>query len=133
MKIIVLTLPEKIDNEATKLVEILNNGVDKIHIRKKNSLISKEEVLFDCNDLAKDYEFFNLSNIKIKPIFKWLKKNKIKDSEMIKTFNCGVGFCLVTKRKNLNKIKKIFTKKYKPYEIGYISKDKKKSKYIWKN
>ena len=68
----------------------------------------------------------NLSNIKIKPIFKWLKKNKIKDSEMIKTFNCGVGFCLVTKRKNLKKIKKIFPKKYKPYEIGYISKDKKK-------
>ena len=38
-----------------------------IHIRKKNSLISKEEVLFDCNVLAKDYEFFNLSNIKISP------------------------------------------------------------------
>ena len=68
----------------------------------------------------------NLSNIKIKPIFKWLKKNKIKDSEMIKTFNCGVGFCLVTKRRNLNKIKKIFSKKYKPYEIGYISNNKKK-------
>ena len=28
--------------------------------------------------------------------------------------------------KNLNKIKKIFSKKYKPYEIGYISNDKKK-------
>ena len=70
----------------------------------------------------------NLSNIKIKPIFKWLKKNKIKDSEMIKTFNCGVGFCLVTKRKNLKKIKKIFPKKYKPYEIGYISKGNKKIK-----
>jgi len=68
----------------------------------------------------------NLSNIKIKPIFRWLKKNKIKDSEMIKTFNCGVGFCLVTKRRNLNKIKKIFSKKYKPYEIGYISNNKKK-------
>jgi len=36
-------------------------------LEKKNSLISKEEVLFDCNDLAKDYEFFNLSNIKISP------------------------------------------------------------------
>ena len=68
----------------------------------------------------------NLSNIKIKPIFRWLKKNKIKDSEMIKTFNCGVGFCLVTKRRNLNKIKKIFSKKYKPYEIGYISNSKKR-------
>ena len=54
------------------------------------------------------------------------KKNKIKDSEMLKTFNCGVGFCLIVKKKNLNKIKKIFPKKYKPYEIGYISNDKKK-------
>ena len=68
----------------------------------------------------------NLSYIKTKPIFKWLKKNKINDLEMIKTFNCGVGFCLIAKRRNLNKIKKIFAKKYKPYEIGYISNDKKK-------
>ena len=41
----------------------------------------------------------DLSKIKIKPIFKWLKKNNIKDSEMLKTFNCGVGFCLITNKK----------------------------------
>ena len=28
-------------------------------------------------------------------IFKWLKKNDISDKEMLKTFNCGVGFCLI--------------------------------------
>ena len=66
----------------------------------------------------------NLSQIKVKPIFKWLKENNIKDSEMIKTFNCGVGFCLIAKKKNLKKIKKIFHKDYKPYEIGFISKSK---------
>ena len=66
----------------------------------------------------------NLSKIKVKPIFKWLKKNNIKDSEMISTFNCGIGFCLIANKKNLNKIKKIFHKDYKPYEIGYISKNK---------
>ena len=66
----------------------------------------------------------NLSKIKIRPIFKWLKKYNIKDSEMISTFNCGVGFCLIADKKNLNKIKKIFHKDYKPYEIGYISKNK---------
>ena len=66
----------------------------------------------------------NLSKIKIKPIFKWLKKNNIKDSEMIRTFNCGIGFCLIANKKNLKKIKKIFDKDYKPYEIGYISKNK---------
>ena len=70
----------------------------------------------------------NLSKIKIRPIFKWLKKYNIKDSEMISTFNCGVGFCLITDKKNLNKIKKIFPKQYKPYEIGFLSRNKDKFK-----
>jgi len=68
----------------------------------------------------------NLSEIKTKLIFKWLKKNNIRDSEMLKTFNCGVGFCLVTNKKNIRNIKKIFSKEYEPYEIGYISKEKSK-------
>jgi len=68
----------------------------------------------------------NLSKIKTKPIFKWLKKNNIKDSEMIKTFNCGVGFCLITNKKKISKIKKIFTKNFMPYEIGFISRKKKR-------
>ena len=66
----------------------------------------------------------NLSKIKTKPIFKWLKKNNIKDSEMIRTFNCGIGFCLIANKRNSKKIKEIFDKDYKPYEIGYISKNK---------
>ena len=66
----------------------------------------------------------NLSKIKVKPIFKWLKKNNIKDSEMLKTFNCGVGFCLITNKKNISKVKKIFSKEYKPYEIGFVAKKK---------
>ena len=53
-------------------------------------------------------------------IFKWLKKNNIDDKEMLKTFNCGVGFCLIIKPKNFNKVKKIFTKEFKPYVIGKI-------------
>jgi len=68
----------------------------------------------------------NLSKIKTKPIFNWLKKNNIKDSEMLKTFNCGVGFCLITNKKNITKIKKIFSKNYMPYEIGFVSKGKKR-------
>ena len=39
---------------------------------------------------------------------------------MLKTFNCGVGFCLVIEPKNLIKVKKLFTKEYKPYVIGKI-------------
>ena len=74
----------------------------------------------------------DLSKIKIKPIFKWLKKNNIKDSEMLKTFNCGVGFCLITNKKNINKIKNIFSKDFQPYQIGYISKRKAKVKAFGK-
>ena len=74
----------------------------------------------------------NLSKIKIKKIFKWLKKNNIKDSEMLNTFNCGVGFCLIANKKNIKKIKKIFSKDYKPYEIGYVSRGNSKIKTFGK-
>ncbi len=70
----------------------------------------------------------NLNNVKTKSIFKWLKKNKISDEEMIKTFNCGVGFSLVVKPKNFIRIKKFFSKDYKPYVIGKISPGTKKIK-----
>ena len=63
----------------------------------------------------------NLNHIKTKAIFKWLKKNHISDEEMLKTFNCGVGFCIIINQKNLDKIKKFFTKEYKPYVIGKIT------------
>ena len=74
----------------------------------------------------------DLGKIKIKPIFKWLKKNNIKDSEMLKTFNCGVGFCLIANKKNIIKIKNIFSKDFQPYEIGFISKEKSKVKTFGK-
>ena len=38
-----------------------------IYLRKKNSLNANEEILFDCNKLAKGHEYFNLSNITISP------------------------------------------------------------------
>ena len=68
----------------------------------------------------------DLSKIKIIKIFKWLKTKNITDHEMMRTFNCGIGFCLIVPKKNISKIKKIFTKKFFPYEIGYISKNKSK-------
>ena len=68
----------------------------------------------------------DLSKIKTTKIFKWLKSKNISDQEMMKTFNCGVGFCLIVSKKNIAKIKKVFSKKYMPYEIGYISKNKNK-------
>ena len=68
----------------------------------------------------------NLGQIKTSKIFNWLKNNGISDKEMLKTFNCGVGFCLIIERKNLKKIDKFFSKEYKPYVIGKISEDKNK-------
>ena len=49
----------------------------------------------------------NLSKIKTKKIFSWLKKQNISDQEMLKTFNCGVGFCLIVNKNKLNQIKNI--------------------------
>ena len=70
----------------------------------------------------------DLKKIKTLKIFKWLKKNNISDKEMLKTFNCGVGFCLIINPKNLDKIQKYFKKEYKPYVIGKIYKGKNKIK-----
>ena len=68
----------------------------------------------------------DLSKIKILKIFKWLKSKNISDKEMLRTFNCGVGFCIISPKKNVSMIKKIFPKNYKPYEIGHLSRNKNK-------
>ena len=64
----------------------------------------------------------NLNQIKTLNIFKWLKKNGIPQNEMLKTFNCGVGFCLIINPKDLKKVTKYFPRYHKPYVIGKISK-----------
>jgi len=70
----------------------------------------------------------DLSKIKPKKIFRWIKSKNISDLEMLRTFNCGVGFCIIIDKNDSNKVKKFFSKKYMPYEIGYISKSKEKLK-----
>ena len=67
----------------------------------------------------------DLAKIKTTKIFKWIKNKNISDQEMIKTFNCGVGFCVIASKRNVSKIKKVFSKQFMPYEIGFISKNKK--------
>ena len=77
----------------------------------------------------------NLSKIRINKIFKWIKKQGVNDKEMLKTFNCGVGFCILIKSKNFKKVKNFFPKNYKPYVIGKIVKGPKKvslyEKFLW--
>lgn len=68
----------------------------------------------------------NLKNIKTFKIFKWLKKSGVSEQEMLKTFNCGIGFCLIVKQNKIKKIQKIFPKKFKPYIIGKIKNGKDK-------
>ena len=75
------------------------------------------------NNLCADID---LDKIKTQKIFRWLKNSGVSNKEMLKTFNCGVGFCIIINKKNLNKVKLNFDKKYKPYVIGKISRNKKK-------
>ena len=130
-------LPKKIKEELTRPTKIYVNELNKINNKKLingcanitgggllDNLIRVIPKTLSIN--------INLSKIKTRPIFKWLKKNNIKDSEMIKTFNCGVGFCLITNKNNISKIKKIFPKKYLPYEIGFVSREKKRIKTFGK-
>jgi len=70
----------------------------------------------------------DLKKIRVSKIFKWLKNNNISEKEMIKTFNCGVGFCLIIKPENFKRIKSYFSKNFKPYVIGKIITHNKKSK-----
>ena len=79
-----------------------------------------------------------LDKIKTKSIFSWIKSSGVSDFEMLKTFNCGVGFCFIIKKKNINKVKRYFKKEFKPYVIGELIKDKNNKilfneKIKWKN
>ena len=113
----------------------------KIYVQELNQ-INKKKLIHGCanitgggllNNLARVIPNklclnIDLSKIKTKPIFRWVKKHNINDLEMIKTFNCGVGFCLITNKKNVNIIKKIFSNDFQPYEIGFLSRGKIKIK-----
>ena len=68
----------------------------------------------------------NLEKIKTKPIFLWLKKMGLEDKEMLKTFNCGIGFCVIAKEKNFSKIYKYAKNNFKPYIIGKIIRNQNK-------
>jgi oligopeptidase B len=70
-----------------------------IYSRYKDSLKSKEEILFDCNKLAQSHDYFNLSNFKISP------NNKI------------VAFSVDTVSRRL------YTIKFKNLDNGEILKD----------
>ena len=43
-----------------------------IHSRKKGSLEAKEEIMFDCNEMAKEHSYFNLNGVSISEDNKWV-------------------------------------------------------------
>ena len=113
----------------------------KIYVKEVLSLIDKN-ILNGCanitggglkdnikriipNNLCAEIDLSKVNTLKI---FKCLKNSGIKNNEMLKTFNCGVGFCLIINKKNLQKVKKCFSKQFQPYVIGKISKNSKRIK-----
>ena len=139
---------KKININKNKFLKIELIKPTKIYVNEVLSLINKN-ILNGCanitggglkdnikriipNNLCAEID---LNKIKTLKIFKWLKNSGINENEMLKTFNCGVGFCLIINKKNELKVKKYFSKKFQPYVIGKISENSKRvkinGKIIW--
>ncbi len=65
----------------------------------------------------------DLSKLHILNLFKYIRNSgNISDEEMLRTFNCGVGFNVVVSPKDKDKVMKHISKFYDCYEIGTIEK-----------
>lgn len=65
----------------------------------------------------------DLSKLKILNIFKYIRNNgSISDEEMLRTFNCGVGFNVVVAQKDKDAVMRHINQFYDCYEIGAIEK-----------
>lgn len=74
----------------------------------------------------------DLSKLHIPEIFKYIRNNgNISDKEMLRTFNCGVGFNIVVSEKSKDMVINHVRKYFDCYEIGKIIKGNKK--VIFKN
>lgn len=72
----------------------------------------------------------DLSKIKLLNLFKYIKKNgNISDEEMLHTFNCGVGFNIVVKEKDKEKVMDHIAKYYDCYQIGRIVQGKERIRF----
>lgn len=74
----------------------------------------------------------DLSKLKILNIFKYIRNNgNIRDDEMLRTFNCGVGFIVVISQKDKDIVMKHINQYYNCYEIGRIEEGE--NKVIFEN
>ncbi len=67
---------------------------------------------------------FNLDSLpKTPPLMQLIEDQGVKQDEMYKTFNMGIGFCVIVQKSEVSKIKSICKKhKIKSQEIGSINK-----------
>ena len=124
-------IPKNLKNEILRPTKIYSDEI--LKLTNKNLIKAAAHITGGglvenlLRSVPKDLTLnIDLSKIKIIKIFKWLKSKNVSNQEMMRTFNCGVGFCLIVSKKNISRIKKIFSKEFVPYEIGSITKDKKK-------
>ena len=132
---------KKININKNKFLKIELIKPTKIYVNEVLNLINKN-ILNGCanitggglkdnikriipNNLCAEIDLKKINTLKI---FKWLRNSGIEEKEMLQTFNCGVGFCLIINEKNMQKVKKYFSKKFKPYVIGKISKSSERIK-----
>lgn len=69
----------------------------------------------------------DLSKLKVLNIFKYIRNcGNISDGEMLRTFNCGVGFNVVVSQKDKETVMKHISQFYDCYELGTIEKGERK-------
>ncbi len=67
----------------------------------------------------------DLSKIRALNLFKYIRNSgSIRDEEMLRTFNCGVGLALIVSQKDKDMVLKYMNQFYACYEIGQIEKGK---------
>ena len=108
-------LPKNLKNELLKPTRIYSNEI--LNLVKKKLIKSAAHITGGglvenlIRSVPKKLTLnINLSSVKISKIFKWIKRNNISDREMLRTFNCGVGICIIVEKNNIRKIEKIFPK-----------------------
>jgi len=69
---------------------------------------------------------YDLNNLpKTPPLMQLIQDCGVENKEMYKTFNMGIGFCVISPKNNIKKIRSIFKKhKLATYEIGKITNKK---------
>lgn len=73
----------------------------------------------------------DLSQIRTLEVFSYIKQTgNISDEEMLRTFNCGIGLCIVVKEEKKDMAARHISQYYDCYEIGRIKKGDRKTRLI---